>query len=445
MDIKAIVKHLRDEGIVAVMQRAYRRHHRENKPFRILLLTNRDSDNVGDQIIEACDISLVKAVMQDLGISKNQYVITSLPAFFISKSYKVLNTDAPDPKTVIAQSDVVLFGGAPMFNYKYQDFYRRSIDVIKIARKYGKPVLFSAIGIDAYDEDDARCQALKAELNSGTVPMITTRDGMTYLEHYKENDTLTIAKVADPAVFSGSVFRPYLAKKSRDGKRTVGLFVFRAGGFRANGIDFSRTQAAEMWLRLIKEIQARGYDYELLTSGHFADEAFMEYLISAYKVDDKKCVFNINCPEDLINRISSYAGVVSCRLHPSIISYALDVPSVGIIWNSKVSGFYESVGYGERAFTVSDLDVKKLMDGLEQAMGCVIAKDKQYLMSVYAYLADALSGITHNNRRYASESYSELCKRIPPYEGTTQEQLQMKLRDKFRRAYRAYNKVLTKK
>ena len=94
---------------------------------------------------------------------------------------------------------------------------------------------------------------------------------------------------------------------------------------------------------------------------------------------------------------------------------------------------------------MSDLDVKKLMDGLEQAIGCVIAKDKQYLMSVYAYLADALSGITHNNRRYASESYSELCKRIPPYEGTTQEQLQMKIRDKFRRAYRAYNKVLTKK
>ncbi len=38
------------------------------KVWKILLLTNRDSDNVGDQVIEACDISLISAVMKNLNI-----------------------------------------------------------------------------------------------------------------------------------------------------------------------------------------------------------------------------------------------------------------------------------------------------------------------------------------------------------------------------------------
>ena len=39
---------------------------KEKKKFTILLLTNRDSDNLGDQVIEACDISLIKTVLYNL-------------------------------------------------------------------------------------------------------------------------------------------------------------------------------------------------------------------------------------------------------------------------------------------------------------------------------------------------------------------------------------------
>ena len=38
--------------------------------MEILLLTNRDSDNVGDQVIEASDIALVNAAMKNLGIAQ---------------------------------------------------------------------------------------------------------------------------------------------------------------------------------------------------------------------------------------------------------------------------------------------------------------------------------------------------------------------------------------
>ena len=42
---------------------------KESKPVTILLLTNRDSDNIGDQVIEASDIGLISAVMKNLNIT----------------------------------------------------------------------------------------------------------------------------------------------------------------------------------------------------------------------------------------------------------------------------------------------------------------------------------------------------------------------------------------
>ena len=42
-----------------------------DKKFTILLLTNRDSDNVGDQVIEASDIGLLHVLMKNLGIDKS--------------------------------------------------------------------------------------------------------------------------------------------------------------------------------------------------------------------------------------------------------------------------------------------------------------------------------------------------------------------------------------
>ena len=118
--------------------------------FTILLLTNRDSDNVGDQVIEASDIGLLHALMKNLGIDKSAYQINSRSASIVTKKY--MSTREPQllcaAEKAISQADLVVFGGAPVFNYKYQNFYERTAVTIEIAQKYNKPVIFSAIGIE---------------------------------------------------------------------------------------------------------------------------------------------------------------------------------------------------------------------------------------------------------------------------------------------------------
>lgn len=409
----------------------------QEKPFTILLLTNRDSDNVGDQVIEACDISLISTVMKNLGI--DHFRINSRAAGIISQRYLATRDDAllDSAREAINEADVVVFGGAPLFNYRYQVFYERTAITLELAQEAETPVIFSSIGVEGYDEDNEKCQRLKKALNFNCVQQITTRDNFDALEKFIEGERIAIGKVSDPAVFTWKVFQRFVKP---NGKRKIGVFIIRANAFIDNGIKFSREDAAALWIDLIRRLEQGGYDYELLTSGHFGDEAFLDYLIKHYNVDAKKCVFNMNSPEKLIEKISSFDAVVSCRLHPSIISFSLGVPSLGIVWNSKVDHFYDAVGYPERIISTNGISGDALMSNLERAIEKGVEKNESYLMSVYTSLFEALQAVAPiKASSVCPYTYSELMENLVPFPGTSAKEKNEKVKRKFRRTYGKYN------
>lgn len=410
--------------------------------YNILLLTNRDSDNVGDQVIEASDIALIEAVMKNLGVKESEYKINSHAAAIVTKAYvaKKDKSMLARAEELIAASDLVIFGGAPLFNYQYQIFYERTAVTLEIAQKHQKPVIFSAIGVESYHEDNEKCQRLKKTLNFDCVKQITTRDGFEELKQYKEKEDLVIDKVSDPAVFSAPVFRSFTVTPKERKKKKIGIFVFRSNGFKDNKIDFKREDAVKLWKDIIAELERKNYDYELLTSGHFGDEAFLDYMIRNHGISEKKCVFNMNCPEKLIEKISSYDGVISCRLHPSIISFSLEVPSVGIIWNSKVTHFYDCIGYADRAIPVIGTEASTIVDKLEEAMEQKIVKDSDYLITVYQYLFRGIQNALELNKEAVPYDYEALVQNIPAYKGTTRKEQTEKLKRKFRRIYDTMNR-----
>ncbi len=418
------------------------------KKYNILLLTNIDSDNVGDQIIELCDIGLIKTAMRNLGIPDDGYVINSRAASIVSKKYMATRDDSllENARKTISNSDIIVFGGAPIFNFLYQTFYERTAVTLEIAEQYHKPVLFSAIGVEGYSDENPKCQRLKKTLNFDCVRQITTRDDFECLKQYKDSEHLVIDKVSDPAVFSGRIFDKFKAKSVAGGaKKKIGIFVLRANGFKDNKIDFSREDSAELWMSLGAELENRGYNYEYLTSGHFGDEAFLDLLVRKYGIAENKCVFGINSPEKLINKISSYDAIVSCRLHPSIIAYSLDVPSVGIIWNNKVTGFYDSMGYHDRTIETKDISPEKIIDKLETAMDQGITKDGDYLATVYRTLFNGFKGVFRPDDTTSKPyTYEELMEMIPEYQGTSAKEMDQKVIRKFRRTYGKYNELFEK-
>jgi polysaccharide pyruvyl transferase WcaK-like protein len=427
-----------------------------SRKHTILLITNRDSDNVGDQVIEACDIALVKTVMGNLGFNDEEYKINSKALSIISNKY----CENEDPRSLksaykaIEECSLILFGGAPVFNYYYKNFYKKTATLLKIAKDLSKPVLFSAIGInDAFNENDSRCQLLKGALHNGSVLQITARDGIEHLKAYAaekgNSQCLPIDLVSDPAVYAKQVFGNLVKKEFSDNKK-IGLFVFRAGGFVDNGIPFSRTQQAALWCDLCRRLKKKGYDYELLTSGHFADEAFLKYLIDEGFVQREKCIQSVDTPEELVSYINSYDAVVTARLHPSIISFSCEVPAVGLIWNSKVEDFYNQIGYPSRAIFVNRLfknnyvSSEALLDELENAMQEGVCQDKGYLWSVYRTLYSGFMEIFESKGRPIPYSEEEVESRISKYPGTSAEERDEKISRKLARCYRKYNDIQIK-
>lgn len=414
---------------------------------RILLLTNKNSDNVGDQVIETCDMALIQTVLRNLAEDVNmdevkidsRFATIVPPEYIATKDEKYLQK----ARKAIANCDVVIFGGAPMFNYMYQNFYERTATTIEVAQEFGKPVIFSAIGIEHYDEENAKCQRLKKALNLDCVRQITTRDHYELLEKYKEKEELVIGKVSDPAVFSDQVFKKFLDQKPRE-KKKIGIFILRSNGFKSNKVDFSDAQTIEMWRQLVEELEMRGYDYELVTSGHFSDEAFLSRMMNRHGFRPSKSVFNINCSEHLVSRISGYDGVVSCRLHPSIIAYSLSVPSIGLEWNPKVRGFYESIGYDARSMDVTKSSAADIADRLEEAVAEGVEKEDTFLKSVYDTLFYGIKNCLAPESQNEPYTLAEFKENVVPYAGTTPKEMQQKLRKKFNRAYRSYNALLDK-
>lgn len=425
--------------------------------IRILLITNCDWDNVGDQVIEACDISLITAAASELGVPQSSLTISSQPLEIIPAKYC---TDRDERLLQQAYDEIgactlVLFGGSPVFNYAYQDFYIRTIKILSIARELKKPVLFSAVGIDSYDEGE-KCQLLKQAVHNGTVKQITTRDGIEQLARYMDasptdgisNDGIPFSLVSDPAVFSQTVFSNHLtSSKMPNSIKKIGIFVFRAGGFAANGFKFSRKQQCVFWHDLCEALDRKGYDYELVTSGHFADEAMLRYMIDEGYLEESKCVLQLNTPEDLLKKISSYSGIISCRLHPSIIAFSCNVPSVGLIWNQKIQDFYRHIGYPERSLHLNSIlsedriTTDVLIQALENAMDQGVEKDPTYLSSIYTSLLKGIAlCLEKDDAVLATQpSYTQILNALPKYSDTSSTALNKKIENKLTRIYRGYN------
>lgn len=441
MNIKSVIKNItkKDGEIRSSKQKI---DSAEEECIKILLLTHRNSDNMGDQMIEACNVSLITAVMKNLNKSCQ---INSSGSGMISSRYLRSKESSllAEAERAIQETDVIIFGGAPVFNYLYQNFYERTAMIIEIAKKYQKPVLFSAIGVESYDESDPRCQYLKKTLNYDCVKQITTRDEFEILKKYKVNENLLVGNAADPAVFAGKIFEQFRSEKQQ---KKIGIFILRRNGFIDNGVPFTKEASAELWLDLIRKLEEHGYDCELLTSGYCEDEAFLEWMVRKYGLNINKCVFHMDSPEKLVRKISSYEAVVSCRLHPSIVAFALDVPSVGIVWNPKVRGFYRSIGYEDRIFETKQIRAEEIVLKLEQAISEGVFKSESFLMSIYQTLFYGfIAALNIERKNLTPWSYEKLLEEITVQTESSTKTKERRVRKKFKRIYKIYNECLDEK
>ena len=281
-------------------------------------------------------------------------------------------------------------GGLIKFGTK-QKLSDSIIAIINVSNTRNIPVMFSAVGIEGYDDSD-ECQSLQRALNSNNVKMITTRDDIeTLTNFYLKNDYILSASVADPACSINELYQREISKEK------IGLGIIRSNIFAEYGVEWSEQDALKLYLELYNSVIREGYTCDLFCNGLQADYDFAKK-VAHYIEENSAKKIEVQRPrkvEDLVGIITSYKAIIAGRLHSCIIAYAYDIPAIGLVWNEKQVMFGENIGYESRFIKQEDFEeeyiISKLLQSIKEGYGKV--DKREYTKSTAEYLKKYIESI----------------------------------------------------
>ena len=71
---------------------------------------------------------------------------------------------------------------------------------------------------------------------------------------------------------------------------------------------------------------------------------------------------------ELVSQIRRMSGMIACRMHSNIIAYSLGIPSIGLVWNEKMTFWGTKCGYPERYIPYTKLEARTVVEALVSAL-----------------------------------------------------------------------------
>lgn len=373
---------------------------------KILLVGLPYDTNIGDQVIFECTKQLIRNIVKQSD-AEAEFVDLDMFArtcyadprtafrrtpgfifrrffyafFYFKYRHQKLDTYVLETELATRISEIdwdsigaIVFAGGGIIKYKYQDFYTCIDTITAIAEERHIPVMFSAVGIEGYEETDEHCLRIKNSINRSCVKTVTTRDDINTLkQNYITNRQIECAQVSDPACSVSRLFPDVHRERTPDVPKVIGLGICRDQLFRDNDVDFSKASQLQLWKELYNGLTKMGYRCRLFTNGQPYDEEFAKEVLRHLKLDRDALLEHPVSAEDLIDRILQFDATIVCRLHASIISYSYNIPTVGIIWNDKQKMFGELIDAPERFVEPND------------AASCILSHTNELLESPYKH------------------------------------------------------------
>ena len=271
--------------------------------------------------------------------------------------------------SIIESADAVVFAGGGIIKYVYQDFWAVIYTIVEICQQRNVPVYFNAVGIEGFDAKNIYSQLLKETLNSPCVKKITTRDDLLSLCRYmqglkKISCLFGTARIGDPGLWAPETYG--VAKSESD---TIGVGVIRPGIFSVNHIEITEEETYTIYENILHELSSRRMKWKLFTNGGRADYNFGIALLKNMGLQETNLLCRPTEGKQLVRDIASFKGIIAARLHANIIAATLDIPSVGLVWNDKLTLFGRQLGIEERFIPPKKLmNARRIVDTLDQAM-----------------------------------------------------------------------------
>ena len=350
--------------------------------INILVLGWYYSSNLGDAVLTDCTAQLLRQKYLDANIVVRDLIgrqdfsrsgnATLRGRLFrllarLDRNGSYVNRNKADLDRLAAGDwDAVVFAGGQLFmdslaiyvSYLTEAFARRQI-----------PVFFQACGMGpSYHKPIQR--KLARALALPNVKYLSCRDDVTGLRRLCGNERAVFG--ADSALWSNEVF----AISPRENRTILGLGIMDPG-------SLSTRKTVKFYVNLIGRLESQGIAWKLFTNGAEADMAFARRILGKLPEltgpeEQYLCPAPQN-PRELVELIASFDSLISFRLHSHIIAAALEIPTVGIVWDDKIRFFFQSIGHPERCLTV-DASPDAVLYGLAQAKEAPCDRDLLHTM-----------------------------------------------------------------
>ena len=340
--------------------------------MKILIVSCVD-DNFGDNLIRICFEKLLRTALKNLGVNLDAVELAKMP-------HKAIDRDQ------IVSSDILFFAGGGLFGINYMNNYKFVEEIIRIADENGVPVVLSSIGANNMGVNSENEHLLSELLARKCFRAVSVRENPEMFRRYAGSAAYEIIQVCDPAVWSKYVYHSHLQKLRRPDRRVVGINAVRGGLFGDNDKPWKLCDEMNYMNEMRKSLEESGVDYYYYTNGSFLDNNSLLYFAKEYDVPRERLIIPQSTRE-LVETVYGFTSVAAIRMHSSIISYALSVPSVNLVWNDKIPFFYGNIGYPDRAISIGEWSTEAVLQRLSEIENDPsYAPDKDYLMSLYDFL-----------------------------------------------------------
>ena len=286
--------------------------------------------------------------------------------------------------------NAIIFVGGAYLKFKGEDFQYCIRNLISIAQEQNISVMFNAIGVEGYDEEDIRCVKLKECIEQPCVKVVTTRDDIQTLQSkFAKNAKCTTNLVGDPALW---IPECYDICKSSEKRFQIGINVSYLTLFQLYGLPYNKDEYLQIFKQLIEELNRNSISYRLFCNGKKEDYEGGIELINKLGLKEDVMFPQPQTPKELIEQISEFECIVPLRLHAAITAYALGIPSAGFIWNKKVLRFAKIVGMEESFIDIADFSAEVMVENIKKSMRKSLDRDKieclkkQTLQSIVSFL-----------------------------------------------------------
>ena len=247
------------------------------------------------------------------------------------------------------QIDMVVFAGGEMF----MDYFTGPIYVLLNSIKR-IPVVFHACGVYSLSKDS--CRLLRPLLKRKNVRSISLRDSYDYFCS-KMGFSKKVSKTFDTALLCSRYYSQYKSPQC-------------IGDYGVGMIDLP--QYKECQITLVGQLLSSDYKWRLITNGSESDYIAAKKILLANGVEEKD-ISTYLYPQphsicDFIKEITSFAHIISFRMHSQICAVSFEIPAFGLVWDKKIVELFEGLGTPECCCNPIDgIDLKNIIDELSYA------------------------------------------------------------------------------